>query len=242
MQRKRTSWIWCAALAVVTVGSLIPATSSNTTPAKTVAQNLEQRRLYIRTGTLFTKEGVPISLSSFDATIQSDKSPQGASVTDAKQIKEVLVDSGTVFVRAADLARLLKSHVPPDKITELAVQTENNELKLSGKLKKAIPVHFEIKGPVSVRPDGLLALHESTMKVDKLPFKGLAKMLGIDPANTVGDSSEKGIRAENDQLIFDPNLLWGLSVKGKLTGAKVTNIGLMLSYGTVRRTVQRASR
>jgi len=64
----------------------------------------------------------------------------------------------------------------------------------------------------------------------------------MDPANSVGDSSEKGIRAENDQLIFDPNLLWGLSVKGKLTGAKVTNIGLMLSYGTVRRTVQRASR
>jgi hypothetical protein len=152
------------------------------------------------------------------------------------------VCSRTAFVRASDMGKLLQSHVPPDKISDLAVETSNNELKLSGKLKKTIPVHFEIKGPLKLTPDGLLALHESSMKVDKLPIKGLADLFGMDPASAAADSSSKGIKAENDQLIFDPNVLWGMSVQGKLTNVRLTENGLLLSYGTVRHAEQRASR
>jgi hypothetical protein len=242
MQRKRTSWLLCAVLATLVAGCLLPATSGNTPSDKPKAANSEQRRLLIRTGTLFTKDGVPISLSGFDAAIESNPSPQDSNSSASKHIEGVQVRSGTAFVRASDMGKLLQSHVPPDKISDLAVETSNNELRLSGKLKKTIPVHFEIKGPLTLTPEGLLALHESSMKVDKLPVKGLADLFGMDPASVAADSSSKGIKAEKDQLIFDPNLLWGMSVQGKLTSVKVTPSGLLLSYGTVRHAEQQASR
>jgi hypothetical protein len=229
-------------MAIFVASCLIPATSGDTGSPKAVAPNLEQRRLYIRAGTLFTKDGVPVSLSGFDAEIQSDVQQQSAGSESSKHIKGVLVCSGTAFVRASDLGKLLQSHVPKDKITDLTVATSNNQLRLSGKLKKAIPLDFEIKGPLSLTSDGMLALHESSMKVDKLPLKGLADALGLNAASVAADGSSKGIKAEKDQLIFDPNLLWGMSVRGKLTAVKVTNDGLLLSYGIAHRDVQRASR
>ena len=241
MQRKRTSWTMCAALAFV-ASCLIPATSGNTGSSKPVAGNLEGRRLYIQTGTLFTKDGVPVDLSKFDAEIQSDAEQKAGAPSDNNHIKGVLVRSGTAFVRASDLGKLLQTHVPKDKISDLTVATSNNQLRLSGKLKKAIPLNFEIKGPLNLTSDGMLALHESSMKIDKLPLKGLADALGLNAASVAADGSSKGIKAEKDQLIFDPNLLWGMSVRGKLTAVKVTNDGLLLSYGIAHRAGQRASR
>src|SRR5579884_3537528 len=81
----------------------------------------EERRLIIRSGTLFTKDGVPINLSSFDSEIESDKAAQANAAP--KQIKDVIVLSGTAFIRAQDLSKLLKTHIKNDKLTDLAVQT-----------------------------------------------------------------------------------------------------------------------
>jgi hypothetical protein len=69
-------------------------------------------------------------------------------------------------VRAAqDLGKLIRNHIHNDKVTDVTVKTRGSELKLSGHLKKAIPVHFEITGPISVTQNGLIDLHESSMKV-----------------------------------------------------------------------------
>lgn len=193
------------------------------------SSGIEQRRLIIRSGTLFTKDGVPINLSGFDSEIESDKLPQGGA---PKQIKDVIVRSGSAFVRAQDLSKLLKTHIKNDKLSDLAVEAAGDEIKISGHLKKAIPIHFEIKGPVSLTQAGLIDLHESSMKVDKLPMKGLAEMLGMDPGNVVGKDPSKGLQATKNDIIMDPAELWGMSVHGKLTAVKVVNNGLMLLYGS----------
>ena len=207
---------------------------------KTVAPAIEERRLIIRSGTLFTKDGVPINLSGFDSEIQSDKSSQPGVPIGPKEIRGVIVRSGSAFVRAKDLGKMLESHLNNDKITGLAVETAGTEIKISGHLKKAIPVHFEIKGPISVTESGLLDLHESSMKVDKLPMKALSQMLGMDPAHVIGNSAGKVLQANKEDILFDPALLWGMSVRGKLTQAKVANGGLVLVYGGPRRGAQKS--
>lgn len=192
----------------------------------------EERRLIIRSGTLFTKDGVPINLSGFDSEIESDKPAQAGANGAPKQIKDVIVRSGSAFVRAQDLSKLLKTHIKNDKLSDLAVETAGDEIKISGHLKKTIPVHFEIKGPVNLSRSGLIDLHESSMKVDKLPMKGLADMLGMDPGNVVGKDPNKGLQATKNDILMDPAELWGMSVHGKLTSVKVVNNGLMLVYGS----------
>ena len=192
----------------------------------------EERRLIIRSGTLFTKDGVPINLSGFDSEIESGKPTPDHAHDAPKQIEDVIVRSGSAFIRAQDLSTLLKSHIKNDKLNDLALETDGDEIRISGHLKKAIPVHFEIKGPVSLTQTGLIDLHESSMKIDKLPMKGLADMLGMDPGKVVGKDPSKGLQATKTDILMDPAELWGMSVHGKLTTVKVVNNGLMLVYGS----------
>lgn len=193
---------------------------------------VEERRLIIRSGTLFTKDGVPINLSGFDSEIQTDKTPPGGAPAGPKQIKGVVVRSGAAFVLVRDLGRLIRTHIHNDKLTDVKVETSGSDLKLSGHLKKAIPVHFEITGPVSVTQAGLIDLHESSMKVDKIPMKRLSEMLGMDPGDVLSKNSTKELQATKDDILMDPSALWGMSVHGKLTEVKVANDGLMLIYGS----------
>src|SRR5437868_4772765 len=120
--------------------------ASDVAVRKTVAPAIEERRLIIRSGTLFTKDGVPSNLSGFDSEIQSDKSWQPGEPIGSKEIRDVIVRSGSAFVRAKDLGKMLQSHLNNDKVTSLLVETSGNEIKISGHLKKAIPVYYEITG------------------------------------------------------------------------------------------------
>ena len=231
MLRRSMNWrrpIVFAALLCAGIG----ATVADIDKHDAKSSGTEERRLIIRSGTLFTKDGVPISLSGFDSEIESGKPAQAGANGGPKQIEDVIVRSGTAFVRAQDLSKLLKSHIKNDKLNDLALQTEGDEIKISGHLKKAIPVHFEIKGPVSLTQAGLIDLHESSMKVDKLPMKGLADMLGMDPGKVVGNDPKKGLQATKNDILMDPAELWGMSVHGKLTAVKVVNNGLLLVYGS----------
>jgi len=232
----RSKSIVIASLACVGIG----LAAADIAVRKTDTPALEERRLIIRSGTLFTKDGVPINLSGFDSEIQSDKSSQPGAPIGTKEIRNVIVRSGSAFVRAKDLGRLLQSHINNDKVTSLTVETAGSEIKISGHLKKTIPVHFEIKWPISVTESGLLDLHESSMKVDKLPMKALSQMLGMDPAHVIGNSAGKVLQANKEDILVDPALLWGMSVRGKLTQARVANGGLVLIYGSSRRVPQKS--
>jgi hypothetical protein len=207
---------------------VVSVTVADRRTSKPGGQQTESRRLLIRSGTLYTKDGVPINLSGFDSEIQSDKASSNNSIPQT-QIRDVVVRSGQAFVRVQDLAKLLRSHISGDKITDLSVETDGSEVKISGSLRKAIPTHFEIKGPVSVSPSGQIDLHESSKKVDKLPMA----LFGVDTSSVIGNS-HSGISATKDDILLDPNALWGMSVHGKLTEVKLVNNGLVLVYGTAR--------
>jgi len=210
----------------------IGATLADNDKHNTKSPGTEERRLIIHSGTLFTKDGVPINLSGFDSEIESGKPAQAGANGAPKQIEDVIVRSGNAFIRAQDLSKLLKTHINQDKLNDLALETDGDEIKISGHLKKAIPLHFEIKGPVSLTQAGLIDLHEASMKVDKLPMKGLADILGMDASKVVGKDPKKGLQATKTDILMDPAELWGMSIHGKLTTVKVVNNGLMLVYGS----------
>jgi hypothetical protein len=219
---------------------LVGSTRSANVAPKDARASIEQRRLLIQSGTIFTREGVPIDLSDFSAEIQSEKAAQGAAMPPS-QIKDVLVVSGRVHLGIENLGKLLKARIKSDELTDLSVATDENELRISGTLKKAIPVHFAVKGPLTLTQDGLIDMRQSSVKVDKIPAKALSEMLGMDPAKVVGSSSSKGISATKDHIYLDPASLWGMSVRGKLTGVRVVKNGIVLNYGTPQK-AKRASR
>ena len=195
-------------------------------------------RLYIKSGTLDTSKGVPLALHGVDALI----APGG----DGKKMggKLVQLRAGVVGLTYDSIAKLLNGKMKNSKVKDLKVSSDKGEIKINGKVQKIIPLPFEVKGPVSVTADGKLDLHASTEKAAKIPISGVADALGLTMQKMVGKGKHKGIEAEKQDVIFDPDELWGLPIHGQLTSARVGKNELLLTFGhpaSRRRGTQTAS-
>lgn len=181
-------------------------------------------RLHINSGTLDTSKGVPLALHGVDALI----APGG----DGQKMggKLVQLRAGTVGLSYDSIAKLLNGKMKNSKVKDLKVSSDKGEIKINGKVQKVIELPFEVKGPVSVTPDGKLDLHASTEKAAKIPISGVADALGLNMQKMVG-KGHKGIDAEKQDIIFDPDQLWGLPIHGQLTAARVESHELLLTFG-----------
>jgi hypothetical protein len=105
-------------------------------------------------------------------------------------------------------------------------------VKITGTSKKSLSVPFTIEGPLALTPDGQIRLETKKIQVAKLP--GLAGLLGMDPQKMLGGSPTKGVKTEKDAITFDPDLLWGLPVHGKVTRLAYEKSGLLLVFGDTK--------
>ena len=190
-------------------------------------------RLQIESGMLYTRSGIPIHLSHANARIAPGMratASDGHESKNGNDNKIVFLDSGRVGLTNDSLTKLMQSKVQGKGIEDLKVTTENNQIKITGKMKKVISVPVMIEGPAVATSDGKIELHTRKMKAASLP-KGLTDALGMNVKHVVGDKA-KGVHAEDDDsLIFDPDELWGLPIHGFVTRVLVERNGLLLIFG-----------
>jgi len=182
--------------------------------------------LFIKSGTLLSGSGAPIQVRSFQTSIADGHAP--GKPTDHEE-KVVTILSGTAFLSNQSLSKLLNEKLAGKNLEDIQVSCDKGKVKITGKAKKAIAVPFTIEGPVSLTPQGFIHLKTEEKKVGKLP--GLADLLGLNPDKIAGDGSVKGIKAEKDAIDFDPDLLWGLPVHGRVTRLALQQNGLLLVFG-----------
>lgn len=185
-------------------------------------------RLHIAGGTLYTSSGVPILLHGVDALIAPGAKPDGN-----MDGKVVLIDRGTIGLTYDALTKLLNQKLQGGKIEDLKVSSDGSQIKINGKVHKGIPIPFEVKGPVTVTSDGKLDLHASTEKAAKLPISGIADALGLNMGKVVGD--KKGVKSQGQDVVFDPDQLWGLPIHSHVTATRVEANELVLVVGTPAR-------
>jgi hypothetical protein len=171
--------------------------------------------------------GGPIEVRSFSALIQDGRAPGKSS---DKQEKVVTIVAGTAFLSNDTMSKLLNDKFRKRK--DISVSNDNGKVKITGKAKKTITIPFTIEGPVSLTQQGFIQLKTETVKAGKLP--GLAELLGMNPEKMTGDGSVKGVRADKNSISFDPDLLWGLPVHGKVTKLALERNGLLLVFGPQR--------
>lgn len=181
-------------------------------------------RLHINGGELYTARGVPILLHGVDALISPGAKPDGN-----MNGKIVLIDRGVIGLTYDSLSKLLNQKMKGGKVQDLKVSSDQGQIKINGKVRKGILVPFEVKGPVTVTSDGKLDLHASTEKAAKLPIGGIADALGLNMQNVVG--SKKGVKGQGQEVIFDPDQLWGLPIHSHVTSARVEAKELVLVVG-----------
>lgn len=185
-------------------------------------------RLHIAGGTLYTSAGIPVLLHGVDALIAPGGKPQPN--MDGKM---VLIDRGTIGLTYDALTRLLNQKLDGGKVQDLKVTSDKGQVKINGKVHKGIAIPFEVKGPVTVTSDGKLDLHASTEKAAKLPIGGIADALGLNMQKMVGD--KKGVKSSGQDIVFDPDALWGLPIHSHVTAAHVEAKELVLVVGTPAR-------
>ena len=188
-------------------------------------------RLHVNSGTLYTSHGVPILLHDVDALIAPGGKAAKGNNMDGKL---VLIDRGSIGLTYNALTRLLNQKLQGGKISDLKVTSDKDKVVISGKVHKGIDIPFQVKGPVSVTSDGKLDLHASTEKAAKLPIGGIADALGLNMQSMVG-SNKKGVDAHGQDIVFDPDELWGLPVHSHITNAKVQANELLLVVGAPKR-------
>lgn len=188
-------------------------------------------KLRIKSGTLYTKSGIPIQLTNANARIAGGLKPEVGDKDGNKDV--VFLDQGVVTLSDDSLSKLLQSKVKDKGVEDLKVTTDKGQIKITGKMKKLISVPMTIEGPASATSDGKIELHTKEVKTAKLPIKGLADALGLNVSKVVGDS--KGVKSQGDTIIFDPDELWGLPIHGFVTQVVVQQNGIVLHFGAPER-------
>ncbi|MBV8207141.1 MAG: hypothetical protein JO041_10135 [Acidobacteria bacterium] len=195
-----------------------PAAAPRSSPQK-------PSELKIDSGELVSSSGMPIHVNRLEALVGGDQRQR----TKNGQKAVVTILHGSALLTPAAITDLLNHHLAGGKVRGLAVTMDPGTVTISGKAKKGILVPFKVSGPVTATPDGRVKLQISDESLAHLP-KGFSEMLGLDIDKVVPSNGSKGIEAQKDSILFDPDLLWGLPIHGRVGRAEVGKEGLVLTF------------
>lgn len=150
------------------------------------------------------------------------------------------ISTGVVRVSLSDVAATLNSdmlHGSPLSRVSLAVS--GKQLKVNGTVHKILPLPFEMLGDLSAAPDGRIALHVASLRVLKIPLKGILKVLDLKAGDLVGPKGAKGVQVAGNDIYFDPQqILPDPHKRGKLTDVHLKDADIVAIYGLARSEVE----
>ena len=182
-------------------------------------------QILMSSGEFSSQPGVSFHLRGFSAK----SIPEGTRAPTCFQ-KDTVVARGTIFVSSESLTRLFAKKISEGggSIQDLKIEHGENAVKMSGTIKKIVPIHFTVEGPVST--DGTsISMQAASIKADGVPVKGLLGLFGKSLGSVMGGQNVTGITIDENQASFRPDLLAHL--KGHILSAVPSSKGLTLTYG-----------
>jgi Domain of unknown function (DUF811). len=187
------------------------------------AHNLELRkgpqfRIYVRwlRGEMeTTRPGVPPSLDSEDSFVFH-------------------IDRGLVHANLGDLETYLNSKMAPrSPLSHITLRGEGDQVKLSGTLRKVLPLPVEVVGTISPAPNGRVHVHVNKINVLKVPMKGLLGGLSVEVSDVVGSTPVPGIEVKDNDIYLDPTkLLPPPHIRGQISSVTLQAPDVVVTYGS----------
>ncbi len=182
-------------------------------------------QISMSSGDFSSQPGVSFHLRGF-----AGKSvPEGARAPMCFQ-KDTVVQHGVIFVSSESLTHLFAKKISDagGLIQDLKIEHAENLVRMTGTIKKVVPIHFTVEGPVST--DGTsISVNATSIKADGIPVKGLLALFGKSLGSVMGSQNVTGLTIEEDRASFRPDLLAHL--KGHILSAVTSPNGLTLTYG-----------
>jgi hypothetical protein len=146
------------------------------------------------------------------------------------------INTGVVRVSLGDVAATLNSgllHGSP--LSKVSLTPAGKQLKVNGTVHKLVPLPFEMTGDLGAAPDGRIVLHIATLRLLKLPLKGILKAFDLKAGDLVAPKGAKGVQVAGNDLYFDPQqILPDPQKRGKLTDVHLKDQDMVAVYGIAR--------
>lgn len=153
---------------------------------------------------------------------------------DAKSFS-IAIRNARISLSTKSLAEALNRGLfanPDAPLKDLQITTEQQKLKVKGKLHSKGDIPFEMLGTLAATPDGYVRIHAEHIKAAHLPVKGLMDLLGLDIAKLISNSKVQGVRAEENDLVLDPQQILPLPrITGKVTAVQVSGDEVVQTFG-----------
>jgi hypothetical protein len=145
------------------------------------------------------------------------------------------LESAEIAISCNALARVLNENVlsaSDAPIKNLSIESRNGQLVIKGKLHQKGDVSFETTGTLTAEGDGRIRLHTAHLKAAHLPVKGLMDLLGLDIAGMIDTKKIRGISADKDDLILNPEqILPAPHIRGRVSAVRLQGNDIVQLFG-----------
>lgn len=185
--------------------------------------------IHIDQGSYSSEPGVSFELRHFTGTLV----PRGSRAPSCFE-RTTLVDRADIFVSNQSLTNVFAAKLGKSdtRIQGLKIENSPAGVKLSGTIRKVMPLAFTIEGPVST--DGTsITMHAEKIKADGIPLKALLELVGEQLNSILAFKDVAGVAVKDDTISFSPEQVAHL--KGNLVAVQTSPEGLTLHYAPRRR-------
>jgi hypothetical protein len=146
------------------------------------------------------------------------------------------LDSAEIAVSTTSLANVLNTRVfaaSDAPIKDISIDIERGKMRVKGKLHNKGDIAFETLGTLQPTADGKIQLHAEKVTALHLPVKGLMDFFGVEIADLIKTGKVRGVKAEKDDLILDPQELFPAPhIQGRVTSLRLEASNIVQIYGT----------
>jgi hypothetical protein len=156
-------------------------------------------------------------------------------VFDKKESFRIEITAAEVAMDPQSLANVLNANVfnaSDAPLKDISIRIDKDRLKIKGKLHKKGDISFETESSLSATPDGKIRLHAEKVRALHLPVKGMMDLFGIEIADLIKTGKVKGVKAEKDDLILDPEqALPPPHISGRITQVRLEGNNIVEIFG-----------
>ena len=145
------------------------------------------------------------------------------------------VAAANMSITTQTMSNILNDYVfaaPDAPLKAVSIETAGNVLKIKGKLHSKGDIPFEEEGVLSLTPGGEIRIHSNKVRAAHLPVKGILDLLGVNISDLISTNKVRGLRAEKDDLLLNPEEILPLPrIEGRLTAIQLKGNAIFEHFG-----------
>jgi hypothetical protein len=149
------------------------------------------------------------------------------------------INTGVVRANIGDIGNFLNTSLTNSPLTHVTLSADGDRLKMTGTVRKIIPLPIQLIGEVSATSDNRVRVHVTKLDVLKVPMKGVLKVFKVSLGDLFKQHLE-GVEVSGDDVFLDTQkALPPPHIRGKLTNVRVVSPDIEEVFGNAAQDVER---